>query len=145
MKKFGTTSLIVQRSISCFRCFRQYVINRTGDQVSGRVLTLSQHPEMGLAASDLSAFLMRTSLGNRLLLVSTTNRDLRINKQSMYLHENFLTNFLNKLRSTKKPHKAASCNSLILLVGARGFEPPTPCTPCKYATRLRYAPTKAGL
>jgi hypothetical protein len=30
---------------------------------------------------------------------------------------------------------------LNLLVGARGFEPPTPCTPCKYATRLRYAPT----
>ena len=28
------------------------------------------------------------------------------------------------------------------LVGARGFEPPTTCTPCKYATRLRYAPTK---
>ncbi len=27
-----------------------------------------------------------------------------------------------------------------LLVGARGFEPPTTCTPCKYATRLRYAP-----
>jgi hypothetical protein len=26
------------------------------------------------------------------------------------------------------------------LVGARGFEPPTTCTPCKYATRLRYAP-----
>ena len=28
------------------------------------------------------------------------------------------------------------------MVGARGFEPPTTCTPCKYATRLRYAPTK---
>jgi hypothetical protein len=27
------------------------------------------------------------------------------------------------------------------LVGARGFEPPTTCTPCRYATRLRYAPT----
>ena len=26
------------------------------------------------------------------------------------------------------------------LVGARGFEPPTTCTPCRYATRLRYAP-----
>jgi hypothetical protein len=35
------------------------------------------------------------------------------------------------------------------MVGARGFEPPTTCTPCKYATRLRYAPrieiiTKTG-
>ena len=26
------------------------------------------------------------------------------------------------------------------LVGATGFEPATPCTPCKCATRLRYAP-----
>ncbi len=30
--------------------------------------------------------------------------------------------------------------SFIKLVGARGFEPPTTCTPCRYATRLRYAP-----
>jgi hypothetical protein len=29
-----------------------------------------------------------------------------------------------------------------LMVGARGFEPPTTCTPCMYATRLRYAPTR---
>ena len=28
------------------------------------------------------------------------------------------------------------------LVGARGFEPPTTCTPCRYATRLRYAPRR---
>ena len=28
------------------------------------------------------------------------------------------------------------------MVGARGFEPPTTCTPCMYATRLRYAPTE---
>ena len=26
------------------------------------------------------------------------------------------------------------------MVGARGFEPPTPDTPCQCATRLRYAP-----
>ena len=26
------------------------------------------------------------------------------------------------------------------MVGAGGFEPPTPCTPCKCATGLRYAP-----
>ena len=30
---------------------------------------------------------------------------------------------------------------LFFLVGARGFEPPTPCTPCKCATWLRHAPT----
>ena len=30
------------------------------------------------------------------------------------------------------------------LVGAIGFEPTTPCTPSKCATRLRYAPTLKG-
>ena len=28
-----------------------------------------------------------------------------------------------------------------ILVGAAGFEPTTSCTPCKRATKLRYAPT----
>ena len=32
------------------------------------------------------------------------------------------------------------CFSDLNLVGTGGFEPPTPCTPCKCATRLRYAP-----
>ena len=27
------------------------------------------------------------------------------------------------------------------MVGATGIEPATPCTPCKYSTRLSYAPT----
>ena len=31
-------------------------------------------------------------------------------------------------------------NPLISLVGTAGFELATPCTPCKCATRLRYAP-----
>ncbi len=30
------------------------------------------------------------------------------------------------------------------LVGARGFEPPTPCSRSRCATRLRYAPTLCG-
>ncbi len=38
---------------------------------------------------------------------------------------------------------AAKC--LILMVGAAGFELATPCTPCKCATRLRYAPTNQRL
>ena len=29
------------------------------------------------------------------------------------------------------------------MVGATGFEPATSCTPCKRATKLRYAPTPA--
>src|SRR5258705_7577194 len=28
------------------------------------------------------------------------------------------------------------------MVGARGFDPPTPCPPCRCATKLRYAPTE---
>src|SRR5678815_92249 len=34
--------------------------------------------------------------------------------------------------------------SLILLVGATGFEPATPCAQGRCATRLRYAPTPAN-
>ena len=30
------------------------------------------------------------------------------------------------------------------MVGARGFEPPTPCSRSRCATRLRYAPTVGG-
>jgi hypothetical protein len=32
-------------------------------------------------------------------------------------------------------------NSLVLMVGAEGFEPPTLCSQSRCATRLRYAPT----
>ena len=28
------------------------------------------------------------------------------------------------------------------LVGVKGFEPSTPCTPCKCATRLRHTPNR---
>src|ERR1700716_531953 len=39
-------------------------------------------------------------------------------------------------------YRLAICTPLMFLVGARGFEPPTTCTPCRYATRLRYAPIR---
>ena len=42
----------------------------------------------------------------------------------------------------EKGHSEEWPKSLILMVGARRFELPTPCTPCMYATRLRYAPTR---
>ena len=32
-----------------------------------------------------------------------------------------------------------------LLVGARGFEPPTPCSQSRCATRLRHAPNTVSL
>ena len=40
-------------------------------------------------------------------------------------------------------HNDSSDRSKVL-VGATGFEPATPCTPCKCATRLRHAPTEAA-
>src|SRR6266702_4275142 len=46
----------------------------------------------------------------------------------------------NESGNRKRPYKQCACKALISLVGARGFEPPTTCTPCRYATRLRYAP-----
>ena len=48
----------------------------------------------------------------------------------------------------KKAYKRRSCKPLIFLcnlVGTVGFEPTTPCTPCKCATRLRYAPKALAL
>ena len=36
--------------------------------------------------------------------------------------------------------KAAGIDRRLFKVGAGGFEPPTPCTPCKCASGLRYAP-----
>ncbi len=39
-----------------------------------------------------------------------------------------------------KKKKAYENVSLFNLVGTAGFELATPCTPCKCATRLRYAP-----
>ena len=69
-----------------------------------------------------------------------------------------LCQILAKTRHKKTGLKARSFESLyfveytvlmykllILLVGARRFELPTPCTPCKCATRLRYAPNKRAL
>ena len=40
----------------------------------------------------------------------------------------------------KKASQLKNCEALCLLVGTVGFELTTPCTPCKCATRLRYAP-----
>lgn len=31
------------------------------------------------------------------------------------------------------------------MVGVTGFEPATPCTPCKYSTRLSYTPNNASI
>ena len=49
----------------------------------------------------------------------------------------------SKRRDKKqKSHSEEWLKCLFLLVGAAGFELATPCTPCKCATRLRYAPTQ---
>ena len=49
---------------------------------------------------------------------------------------------VHSIWETKKEKRPAN-RSLFLnpMVGAAGFELATPCTPCKCATRLRYAPT----
>lgn len=49
-------------------------------------------------------------------------------------------NVVAKSARNEKGLTSIACKALISLVGARGFEPPTTCTPCRYATRLRYAP-----
>ena len=48
--------------------------------------------------------------------------------------------YSRKRKDRLSPVFSLQAKGLIFLVGARGFEPPTTCTPCRYATRLRYAP-----
>ena len=42
---------------------------------------------------------------------------------------------------TQKKGQQQNCQPFKILVGARGFEPPTSWSQTKRATRLRYAPT----
>ncbi len=43
-----------------------------------------------------------------------------------------------------QPIFAYAVSQGVRMVGASGFEPPTPCTPCRCATGLRYAPTSVA-
>ena len=43
-------------------------------------------------------------------------------------------------RTRRKDLVSFDAKSLIHMVGVKGFEPSTPCTPCKCATRLRHTP-----
>ena len=54
---------------------------------------------------------------------------------------------MEEIKRGRKHHVCTSSDavSLCILVGARGFEPPTSSTPLKRATELRYAPTQAGV
>src|SRR6185503_21156886 len=45
-------------------------------------------------------------------------------------------------RETKRPEGEAPSGRMTTMVGARGFEPPTPWSRTRCATRLRYAPTQ---
>src|SRR5512140_2369922 len=44
----------------------------------------------------------------------------------------------------RKGRREESRRPFDFMVGARRFELPTPCTPCRCATKLRYAPTQTG-
>src|SRR5256885_8726238 len=55
--------------------------------------------------------------------------------------ESFAAEKLWQYRFSLARPRTGACKSLIM-VGARRFEPPTPCTPCRCATKLRYAPTE---
>ena len=55
--------------------------------------------------------------------------------------------YLSNLLVVEPWHTVNVCDVdfVIPMVGATGIEPATPCTPCKYSTRLSYAPTYAYL
>ena len=50
-----------------------------------------------------------------------------------------------KTQSKALPRAGRGIEVRFSMVGATGFEPATPCTPCKCATRLRHAPTEASV
>ena len=52
-----------------------------------------------------------------------------------------LPNFVISVRVSLRKNKAENGNLLILMVGVRGFEPPTPSSRTRCATSLRYTPT----
>ena len=56
-----------------------------------------------------------------------------MNQQALDLTVGFALNL-------KKASQSVTFDWLFVLVGTVGFELTTPCTPCKCATRLRYAP-----
>src|SRR5262245_4483556 len=49
-----------------------------------------------------------------------------------------------RVRTWPRPWSKTPSERWQVLVGATGFEPATPCTPCKCATRLRHAPTEVA-
>ena len=59
-----------------------------------------------------------------------------------YQFQNSVANSVAGRLTSKTGWLLVRANPLISLVGAAGFELATPCTPCKCATRLRYAPTE---
>ena len=65
--------------------------------------------------------------------------------QTANLLGTLLGTFSENSNNKEKGFPAINWKPLVLLVGAAGFELATPCTPCKCATRLRYAPTGRGL
>src|SRR5664279_831863 len=48
---------------------------------------------------------------------------------------------MNRAPEKRKDLEHFYSKSLIHMVGVKGFEPSTPCTPCKCATRLRHTPS----
>ena len=54
--------------------------------------------------------------------------------------DNFIKECRNVTELLPKKTRAVSRNSALKRIGQAGFEPTTPCTPCKCATRLRYCP-----
>ncbi len=51
-----------------------------------------------------------------------------------------LSEALNPAPAKQIQKKPALRQVFFYLVGTRGFEPPTSCTPCKRSTRLNYVP-----
>ena len=63
-----------------------------------------------------------------------------LNRQSLASEASGLTRFSHTQMILFKPSFVSVRSDFLKMVGVKGFEPSTPCTPCKCATKLRYTP-----
>ena len=72
-------------------------------------------------------------------LVNVCSSEDVISFNTQYRRRKYLEYLKREGSNEKRPAKRSLIQNS--MVGAAGFELATPCTPCKCATRLRYAPT----
>jgi hypothetical protein len=100
----------------------------------------AEAPGRNVPRPDLSGWAGSFTSPERLLSASFWGRG--FTQTGVTLHRcGLLHRPMKFLILNKDSNRGNKCSGMLRkMVGARGFEPPTPDTPCQCATRLRYAP-----